>query len=207
MKAAIFILVTLLAASSLLAGLVSFDDVKPGGLPKGWKGGVTGPGVDYWSVTADSTAPSPPNVLRQMGVAKFCWCVQTNLALQNGAIEVKLKPISGNEDQAGGLIWRWQDGNNYYIARANALENNITIYHTIAGVRKECGRQPMKVTSNQWHTLRVEFHGSHFVVLFDSQTALQWDDETFKNAGAVGVWTKADSMTSFDDFKWESAEK
>ena len=79
-------------------------------------------------------------------------------------------------------------------------ENNVTIYHTINGVRKECGRKAMKVASNQWHALRVDFHGPHFKVTYDGKPALQWDDETFKNPGAVGVWTKADSVTLFDDF-------
>jgi hypothetical protein len=152
----------------------------------------------------ESTAPSPRHhALKQSGAAKFCWCAQTNVPIQNGAIEVKFKPLSGKEDQAGGLIWRWQDAGNYYVARANALEDNVTIYHTINGVRKECGRKAMKVASNQWHTLRVDFHGPHFKVTYDGQPALQWDDETFKTPGAVGVWTKADSVTLFDDFRWD----
>lgn len=207
MKALIFLIVTLMGIPSLFAGLVQFDDAIPGALPAHWLGGITGPGHAKWEVVPDATAPSAPNVLRQSGMAKFCWCVQTNLSLQNGAIEVKFKPLTGKEDQSGGLIWRWQDGNNYYVARANALEDNITIYHTIRGVRQERGRQAMKVTANQWHTLRVEFHGPHFEVLFDGQKALQWDDQTFKKAGAAGVWTKADSVTLFDDFKWEPSEK
>jgi hypothetical protein len=188
-----------------LAGTVDFDGVKPGDLPAGWLGGVTGNGQAQWAVVEDSTTPSPRHhALKQSGVAKFCWCVQTNVPIQNGVVEVKFKPLSGKEDQAGGLIWRWQDGDNYYVARANALEDNVTIYHTIKGVRKECGRAAMKVASNQWHTLRVDFQGPHFKVTFDGHRALRWDDETFKNAGAVGVWTKADSVTLFDDFRWMS---
>jgi hypothetical protein len=184
------------------SGTVTFDNVQPGQLPPAWLGGVTGGGQAKWAVVADPAAPSRPNVLQQSGEAKFCWCVQTNHLLQDGFVEVKFKPVSGKEDQAGGLIWRWQDGDNYYVARANALENNITIYHTIHGVRTEKGRASFEVASGQWHDLRVDFHGSHFQVTFDGRTALQWDDGTFKQAGAVGVWTKADSVTQFDNFQW-----
>lgn len=208
MKTLSLIIATLLTTSPLFVGAIDFDRVKPGALPNGWLGGVTGDGQSRWAVVEEETAPSPGHhALKQSGVAKFCWCVQTNVSLQNGFVAVKFKPLSGKEDQAGGLIWRWQDGDNYYVARANALEDNVTIYHTIKGVRKECGRAAMKVASNQWHTLRVDFQGPHFNVTFDGQPALQWDDETFENAGAVGVWTKADSVTLFDDFRWSSKEK
>ncbi len=184
------------------AGSQNFDDVRPGELPPAWVGGITGSGQAQWAVAAAADAPSRPNVLQQSGQAKFCWCVQTNLSLRDGFVAVKFKPISGKEDQAGGLIWRWQDGDNYYVARANALENNVTIYHTIHGVRTEKGRASFDVASGQWHDLRVDFHGQHFKVTFDGRIALQWDDETFKQPGAVGVWTKADSVTQFDNFQW-----
>ena len=184
------------------SGTVTFDNVKPGQIPPAWRAGVTGTGQAKWAVVEAADAPSHPNVLQQSGVAKFCWCVQTNLLLRDGFVAVKFKPVSGAEDQAGGLIWRWQDGDNYYVARANALENNVTIYHTIRGVRAEKGRASFDVASGRWHELRVDFHGPHFIVTFDGKQALTWDDETFKDAGAVGVWTKADSVTQFDDFQW-----
>ncbi len=115
---------------------------------------------------------------------------------------MKFKPISGKEDQAGGLIWRARDSNNYYIARANALEDNVTIYDTLNGRRTERKRAGMKVASNQWHTLRVDFQDKHFIVTFDGKKAIEWDDEKLKDAGRVGVWTKADSVTLFDDFDY-----
>jgi hypothetical protein len=89
-----------------------------------------------------------------------------------------------------------------YVARANALEDNVCIYDTINGRRTEKKRADMKVVSNEWHTLRADFRGSHFTVTLDGQKAIEWDDETFKNAGKVGVWTKADSVTLFDDFSF-----
>src|SRR5262249_13153356 len=141
-----------------------------------------------------------PNVLKQSGAATFPVCFKDDTILKDGFVEVKFKPISGKEDQAGGVVWRLKDANNYYIARANALEDNVTIYHTINGRRTEKKRAKMKVASNVWHVLRVDFQGNHFVVTFNGQKALEWDDETFKDAGKVGVWTKADSVTLFDDF-------
>ena len=124
-----FIVIILLGTGSLFGGSVEFDGVKPGGLPAGWLGGTTGQGQAKWAVVEDASAPSPGHhALKQSGAAKFCWCVQTNVSIQNGSIAVKFKPLSGKEDQAGGLIWRWQDGNNYYVTRANALEDNVTIY-------------------------------------------------------------------------------
>jgi hypothetical protein len=182
-------------------GTEYFWDVRPNGLPPGWLGGVTGGGQAKWEVLPDSTAKLS-TVLQQSGVAKFCWCVNTNLSLRDGFVEVQFKPVSGKEDQAGGLIWRWQDADNYYVARANALENNVTIYHTVRGVRTEKGQAHFEVANGQWHDLRVDFHGPHFTVSFDGQAALTWDDGTFKDAGAVGVWTKADSVTQFRHFRW-----
>ena len=184
------------------AQTVSFDDLKTGQPPLNWLAGVTGPGTPKWSVEADATAPSKPNVLKQSGEGAYPWCVKKDVSLTDGFVEVKFKAISGKEDQAGGLIWRWQDGDNYYVARANALEDNVTIYHTIKGKRTEKKRVKMKVAPGMWHTLRVDFQASHFKVTFDGKPALEWDDDTFKNAGAIGVWTKADSVTLFDDFSF-----
>ena len=123
-------------------------------------------------------------------------------SVKDGDVEVKFKPISGSEGQAGGLVWRARDASNYYVARANALENNVTIYHTVNGRRTEAKRTRMTVAGNQWHSLRVDFQGNHFTVLLDGKNALDWSDETFKDAGKVGVWTKADSVTLFDDFTY-----
>lgn len=188
---------------ALSAKTVNFDAVQPGKLPTGWQAGVTGGGNPQWSVEADATAPSKPNVLKQSGEGKFPWCVDPTASLKDGFVQVKFKPVSGKEDQAGGVIWRWQDGDNYYVARGNALEDNVTIYYTTKGERHERGRAKMKVATNEWHTLRVDFQGPHFTLSLDGTKALEWNDDTFQNAGAVGVWTKADSVTLFDDFTFE----
>src|SRR6266852_5595356 len=189
-----------MATGLAIAETVNFDDMKVGAPPPGWTATQTGSGSAKWSVEKDDSAPSKPNVLKQSGQATFPVCIKDDTSLKDGLVEVKFKPVSGKEDQAGGLIWRAKDSNNYYIARANALEDNVTIYHTVNGRRTEKKRTNMKVASNQWHTLRVDFQDNHFTVKLDAKNALEWDDETFKDAGKVGVWTKADSVTLFDDF-------
>jgi hypothetical protein len=181
---------------------VTFDTDAVGQPPAGWTATRTGTGDARWTIEKDSTAPSGPNVLKQSGTATYPVCFKNDTSLKDGFVEVKFKPISGKEDQAGGVVWRLKDANNYYIARANALEDNVTIYDTLNGRRTERKRAGMKVASNMWHTLRVEFQGSHFTVTFDGKKAIEWDDEKFNEAGKVGVWTKADSVTLFDDFSY-----
>ena len=198
------IIVTSITTALAAAETVNFDDMKVGTVPPGWTATQTGSGTAKWSVEKDNSAPSKPNVLKQSGQATFPVCFKNGANIKDGFVEVKFKPIAGKEDQAGGVIWRLQDANNYYIARANALENNVTIYHTIKGKRTEKKRTNMKVSSGAWHTLRVDFKGNHFTVTFDGKKAIEWIDDTFQNAGKVGVWTKADSVTEFDDFTYGS---
>jgi hypothetical protein len=196
------VLSTIVLASPVFADTADFDKAEIGKPPAGWTATQTGTGQANWTVVQDDSAPSRPNVLKQSGVATYPVCIKDDTSLKDGFVEVKFKPISGKEDQAGGLIWRARDSNNYYVARANALEDNVTIYHTINGQRTEKKRTGMKVASNEWHTLRVDFQGKHFTVTLDGKKALEWDDETFKEAGKLGVWTKADSVTLFDDFAY-----
>jgi hypothetical protein len=141
-------------------------------------------------------------VLKQSGAGTFPICIYESAKLKDGLVEVKFKPIEGKEDQAGGVIWRVQDSNNYYIARANALEDNVTIYHTIGGKRVAFKSISTKVKSGVWHTLRVDFDGNKFTVTFDGNKVIEATDQSFPNAGKVGVWTKADSVTLFDDFSF-----
>jgi hypothetical protein len=191
-----------LMAGTAIGDTVNFDDLKTGSPPAGWTATQTGKGEAKWTVVADDSAPSKPNVLKQSGEATYPVCIKDDTSLKDGFVEVKFKPISGKEDQACGVIWRCKDANNYYVSRANALEDNVTIYHTVNGKRSEKKRINTKVASNQWHTLRVDFKDSYFVVTFDGKKAFTWKDDTFKDAGKVGVWTKADSTTLFDDFSY-----
>lgn len=190
-----------------MAETINFDQDRPGGLPAGWKAGVTGRGSPKWTVEMDATAPSAPNVLKQSGGGTFPWCVKTDVSIEDGAVEVKFKPISGSEDAAGGLVWRWKDGENYYVARANALENNVSLYYTTNGRRITIKYVDAPVAKNQWHTLRVEFAGKVIRVAFDGKLYIDQEDDHISGAGAVGVWTKADSVTAFDDFSYTLAAK
>ena len=180
----------------------TFDSAPAGGLPVGWEQGVTGRGAPRWEVVADGSAPSAPNVLLQSGSGTFPWCVNTDVALENGFVEVRLKPQRGRQDQAGGVVWRWKDGNNYYVARANALENNVSLYYTENGRRNTIKYVDAPVAKHQWHTLRVEFSGTRIRVALNGKVYIELDDARIKGAGAVGVWTKADSVTAFADFSY-----
>ncbi len=197
----IFLMISLTIGAAM-AATINFDDATPDAPPPGWTATKTGKGEAKWTIAKDDTAPSRPNVLKQSGEATYPVCLKNDTSLKNGFVEVKFKPISGKEDQAGGVVWRAKDSDNYYVARANALEDNVTIYHTINGKRTEKKRTDMKVASNEWHTLRVEFTGNHFTVTFDGKKAIEWDDQTFTEPGMVGVWTKADSVTLFDEFSF-----
>ena len=193
-------------ATAAQAETVGFDRDPAGALPAGWVCGSTGGGAPRWAVEADAGAPSPPNVLKQSGKGAFPWCVKQETALADGVVEVKFKPLSGREDQAGGVVWRWKDGDNYYVARANALENNVSLYYTANGRRNTLKYVDAPVPRNVWHTLRVEFAGPQIRVALDGKTYIDFKDSHIGGAGAVGLWTKADSVTSFDDFSYGSVK-
>jgi hypothetical protein len=198
---------TLLLSASLLTAIppafgltINFDSDVVGQPPAGWLCGTTGRGHPHWTVEADASAPSPPNVLKQDGTAPFLWCVKSDTGTTDGTVEVKFKPISGKEDQAGGVVWRWKDSNNYYVARANALENNVSLYYTVDGSRKTIKYVNAPVSANAWHTLRVTYKGDAIGIALDGKTHIETRDTHISGAGKAGVWTKADSVTVFDDF-------
>ena len=207
MKTTIAMASTLLAAGVSVAQTVNFDSDPTGIPPADWTCGVTGRGKPRWTVEGDPGAPSAPNVLMQTRSGDFPWCVRTATSILDGFVEVKVKPIRGREDQAGGVVWRWKDGKNYYVARANALENNVSLYYTESGTRKTLKYVDAPVASNAWHVLRVAFKGSRINVLLDGKAAIDLDDVHISGPGAVGVWTKADSVTAFDDFKFGASTK
>ena len=192
----------MMASLPVMAETINFDQDPVDSTPSGWTAGVTGRGTSKWAIEADRTAPSAPNVLKQSGTGTFPWCVKNGTALTDGMVEVKFKPISGKEDQAGGLVWRWKDGDTYYVARANALENNVSLYYTQNGRRNTIKYVTAPVAAGQWHTLRVEFAGKRILVALDGKPYIELDDEHLSGSGAVGVWTKADSVTVFDDFAY-----
>ena len=189
-------------ALSAHAQTEGFDVVKPGALPPDWECGVTGKGSPRRSVETDPTAPSAPHVLQQSGSGTFPWCIKKDAALADGHVEVKFKPMRGRQDQAGGVVWRWKDGDNYYVARANALENNVSLYYTENGRRNTLKYVDAPVPASTWHTLRVEFSGTRIRVALNGKVYIELDDGHISGAGSVGVWTKADSVTVFDDFSY-----
>ena len=196
-----------LAEGVTMAETINFDANPVGAAPSGWTAGVTGRGAHRWTVEADAGAPSKPNVLQQGGRGDFPWCVKNEPQFADGYVEVKFKPVSGKEDQAAGVAWRWKDGDNYYVARANALEDNVSLYYTQHGRRLTIKYVDAPVAKNQWHTLRVEFAGKGIRVTLDGKTYIEADDEHIVGPGRVGVWTKADSVTLFDDFAYGKAER
>ena len=193
-----------LGGNLISADVIHFDDATPGKVPVDWTATKTGQGTPKWSVEKDDAAPSKPNVLKQSGEAAYPLCVKNEVKVKDGFVEVKFKPVSGEEDQAGGVVWRYQDADNYYLARANALEGNVRIYHFKGGKRTQFKGVNLQVSSNEWHALRVEFVGSKFSVHFDGKALFDAEDATIAEAGQVGVWTKADSVTLFDDFGFGS---
>jgi len=207
MKEILMVALTSLTSTVVLAQAVNFDSDPAGAAPAGWSCGVTGRGAPRWEVAADPSAPSKPNVLMQSGSGTFPWCVKGGTALTDGYVEVKFKPISGQEDQAGGVVWRWKDGDNYYVARANALENNVSLYYTEHGSRKTLKYVDAPVARGTWHTLKVEFVATRIAVSLDGKRYIELDDSHIGGSGAVGVWTKADSVTAFDDFAYGAVSR
>jgi Domain of Unknown Function (DUF1080) len=186
--------------------IYNFDSDATGQLPAKFHEGLTGSGGGVkWVVQADDSAPSKPNVLAQTSSDKtdyrFPLAIADEGAFQDSDLSVKFKAVSGEVDRAAGLVFRLKDANNYYIVRANALEDNYRLYHVVAGKRSQFAGANFKVTSGEWHELRVEFVGNKIICYYDGVRKLEAADDTFKEAGKIGLWTKADSVTYFDDLK------
>ena len=138
---------------------------------------------------------------------RFPVCVLDGVSARDVDLSVRFKPISGRVDQAAGLVWRYQNQDNYYIVRANALEDNVVLYKVEGGKRTDLplkgeGRtygKKSEVPARQWSTLRVVANGPVFEVYFNGSKLYDVEDKTFSKTGKVGVWTKADSVTQFDD--------
>ena len=194
----------MMAAATAHAETITFDADRAGAPPAGWACGSTGGGTPKWTIAADADAASGRYVLKQSGKAPFPWCIKQGTALADGIVEVKFKPLAGREDQAGGVVWRWKDGDNYYVARANALENNVSLYYTEGGRRQTIKYVDAPVAPNAWHTLRAEFVGTQIRVMLDGKRYIDLNDSHIGGPGAVGVWTKADSVTVFDDFTYQA---
>lgn len=207
---AVFAALALLMGGNAVAETLNFDNAPAGKPPQGWTLTMTGKGEAKWTVEAEPTAPSQPNVLKQSGRATFPVAIKSDTSIRDGFVEVKFKAVAGAEDRAAGIIWRAKDADNYYVVRANALEDNVVLYKTIKGVRTSLGIVGRKggygvstpVTPGQWHVLRCDFAGSRFKVAYDGRPLFEVEDATIANAGMIGLWTKADSVTVFDDLAY-----
>lgn len=203
-------MLALLMGGNAMAETLNFDSAAVGTSPDGWTLTMTGKGQPKWTVEAEATARSKPNVLKQSGRATFPLAIKRDTSIRDGFVEVKFKAVAGSEDRAAGVIWRAKDADNYYVVRANALEDNVVLYKTINGVRMSLeivGRRggygvSAPVSSGQWHLLRCDFAGSRFKVSYDGKQLFEVEDATIPDAGMIGLWTKADSVTLFDDLTY-----
>jgi hypothetical protein len=206
---ATMILALLLVNTVLAVTTVDFESFEVGKLPDGFSTALTGSGGPVsWMVKEESSAPSGGKVLAQTSTDqtdyRFPLCVYDPVTAKDVEVSVKFKAVAGKVDRAAGLVVRFQDKDNYYIVRANALEDNVRLYKVVGGSRKQFAGTKAKVSSGEWHALKLEVKGKHFEVFFDDKLLFEADDDTFKEAGRVGLWTKADSVTYFDDLKIES---
>jgi hypothetical protein len=186
---------------------IHFDASQAGKLPPGFTTALTGGGGPVsWVVREDAGAPDGKADLIQESSDdtsyRFPLCIYEGTVARDVAVEVKYKAISGKVDQAGGIVLRYTP-ENYYIARANVLEDNVDLFKTVRGKRTLIEETPLKVAAGIWHTLRFEAKGPHLKIVFDGKTVVEKDDATLSKPGQVGLWTKADSVSAFNDLKIE----
>jgi hypothetical protein len=199
------------AAPAPEPGRRGFDRMTPGTAPEGWPVAGTGPAGEpaTWSVVADAKASSPPNVFAltssthgSSSTFNLCWDASSSFI--DGILEVALRADGGTEDQGGGPVWRLKDADNYYVCRANPLEKNFRLYVVANGERKQLASAEAELTAGTWHKIRVEHSGPRIVCTLDDTVRLEATDTTLPDAGCVGLWTKADARTSFDDLTVQS---
>jgi hypothetical protein len=204
--------VTLVSAPRLLtaeekARVFTFSRDDVGKVPAGWKADQTGKGEgSKWKVVEDATAPSKKGyVLAQMAESPsslFNLCVAVDTNYKDVQVQVAFKAVRGREDQGGGIVWRYQDASNYYLARMNPLEDNYRVYKVVAGKRIQLAtKEGLKVPAGEWHTLRIKMKGDHIECFLDGTKELDVKDSTITHAGKVGLWSKADAQSYFDAFE------
>ena len=184
-----------------------FESDAVGSPPAGFEFARTGGGAEgKWVVRVEKGGTTNHVLLQESADPtdyRFPVAVLKEGAYRDVTLSVRARPLSGQVDQGFGLVWRYQDKDNYYVTRCNADEDNCTIYHTVQGSRRAFLNHSVKVAKNTWHTLKLDATGDHFVVAYDGSVVLDAKDATFKDAGKVGLWTKADSVIEFDDFTVE----
>jgi hypothetical protein len=188
------------------ARTIGFNKDDLGKLPKGWTSGVTGGKAEgsVWKLEEDKDAPGGPLVLSQTSKnpsSVFNVCICDEGKYKDLDISIAFKPREGKLDQGGGIIWRVQDKDNFYIVRMNPLENNFWLYKTVAGKRMSLVRVPAKAEAGKWHTMRVVMVGNKMQCYLNDKMLIEHTDDTFKEEGKIGLWSKADAQSSFSDIK------
>lgn len=183
-----------------------FDDASIGKVAPVWSTAKTGEGPgSVWKVLEDESAPSGNQVLAQTSSdgprPLFNLCVADGTAYTDVDLSVALKAVTGRIDQGGGPVWRYQDENNYYIARHNPLEDNYRVYKVVDGRRTQLATADITIPSGTWYTLRIVHRGDRIQCYLNGKLHLDVEDHTFTQAGRIGLWTKADAVTSFDDLQ------
>lgn len=201
---------TVLSSEEKVSLSISFEEYETGKTPEGFKSSKSGKGSEgNWVVMDDETAISPKKVLAQTSDEEleyhFPIFMHEDRNLSDGVVRVSFKAVSGKRDRAAGIIFRFQNPDNYYVLRANALEDNLDLYKFKNGKRKKIAWADVKVSSREWHTLKVECKGDNIQGYYDDKLLIEVKDDTYK-VGMVGLWTKSDSITYFDDFIVESLE-
>jgi hypothetical protein len=184
------------------AAMINLESMTIGSEPAGFTFARTGQGGDgEWTVTADPTA-ADGRAIEQVSTERtdyrFPLAIPASLSAANLDAEIRFKAVAGKVDQAGGIAVRLVDADNYYVARANALEDNVRHYRVVAGLREQLGGANLKVTPSEWHVLALRAEGERFTVSYEGKILFSVNDSTFGEAGAVAFWTKADSVTRFD---------
>lgn len=185
----------------------SKDDL--GKVPKGWTAAQTGKGEgSVWKVVADDTSPSKTGyVLAQTAESPgrvFNICVVNDTNLKDVELTVAMKAVAGKKDQGGGLVWRYQDANNYYIARYNPLETNYRVYKVIGGKRIQLEtKEGLDIPAGKWVLVKIEHKGDKIECCLDGKKLLEAKDNTIDKAGKIGLWSKADAQSHFDDLEIE----
>ena len=184
------------------AEMITFADTQPGAPPSGFAFARTGSGgPGQWIVVDDASAEGGRAVEQTSSEQtdyRFPLAIYQPVSAKDVDVSVRFKPIAGKVDRAGGIAVRLKDADNYYVVRANALEDNVRFYHVVRGRRTELKSASLKVTANEWHTLALHADGDRFTVTFDGRQLYTVTDKTFSQAGMVALWTKADSVTRFD---------
>jgi hypothetical protein len=185
---------------------LTFQQATLGALPSGWAAAHTGSGTgSVWKAVEDRSAPGGAKVLAQTSATGhgrfFNLCVAEATSFLNPEIRVAFKPLAGKEDQGGGLVWRYQDADNYYIARMNPLEHNFRVYKVVHGRRIQLATATAEARTGAWHTLRIVVAGERMQAFLDGKPYLDVKDDTFRGPGKIGFWTKADAQTEFTDLE------